>query len=177
MKKIIIIVIIVILIIVAVFFFIRKNGSNQTDSAVEQSDKSTSSSIKEIGEKKQAAEDPVAALKARLGLQARFFIERYGTYSSDSNYNNLRAMEGQMTKSLFDKVMEEIDSKEPSTDFYSLETMVANVELTEFNQERVVFLAQVQEKELKSGQVAITPKETELIFIKDGEEWKVEEIN
>lgn len=174
-KKTLILTIIVVLIIITVFLLvIKKNNFSQKNLPAEETEKEKT---EEIEEKKQAAEDPITALKTRLTLQARFFIERYGTYSSDSNYNNRKAMENQMTKILFARVMEEISLESPSVGFYSLETKVINLELKEFSEEEIVFLASAQERETKLGQRTVAAKTIELTFLKEGDDWKVDEIN
>jgi hypothetical protein len=174
-NKILVIVIVLILVFILAFFLLsQKKRVNQMSSFPEKTEQEK---MEEFGGKTQTTEDPIIALKAKLTLQARFFIERYGSYSSDSNYNNRRAMEDQMTEKLFTRVIEEINLKELTNEFYSLETKVINVELKEFDEKKIVFNAQIQEKEIKSGQITTLPKQTELIFIKQSEDWKIDEIN
>lgn len=179
-KSIIIIAIIIVLIAVIVFFLVQKNIIKNTEPiAGQKNNNKLISSEEEQVKKEQSLTDPAVALKAKLLLQARFFIERYGTYSSDSNYNNWRTLKNQMTQSLFNEVVKKIDlEKQNQTEFYSLTTKVTNIDLKEFNQKKnIVFSAQVQKKEIKSGQTRITQKNVELVFVKAGDDWKVDEIS
>lgn len=180
MKKIIIIAIIIVLIAVVVFFLVQKNITNKdTEPIVNQKDgDELISSEEEQIKKEQILTDPAVAFKEKLALQARFFIERYGTYSSDGNYNNWRALKNQMTQNLFNEITKKIGLEEQNQkEFYSLTTKVTNIDLTEFDQKKnIVFSAQVQEKEIKSGQTNVLLKTAELTLLKQGEEWRVDKI-
>jgi|GEM_PF-1583727 len=173
-----IIVVVIVLIAVAVFFLVKGKKQALGPSSAEQTEESEDSAAGVAsGTKEQVVESTEDALKAKLAIETRFFIERYGTYSSDGDYGNFRALKGQMTDDLFSRVIVNVDLKDRVDGFYSLETKVLNVELKEFGEDKIVFSASIQEKELESGETTISGKTAELTFIKDGNEWKADEIN
>ncbi len=177
-KKIILIIIavIVILIIIAAIILIQKNDSISSQLPPDQ-EKVSEEISSEIEEEKEQV-DPIAILKSKLGIQARSFIERYGTYSSDNRYGNLKMLLPKMSAKFAQETAKKISLKEEAQGFISLTTKVINFTLKEFDEEAVIsFVIQAQEREIWSDQTGLKQRVIEISFIKENDKWKVDEVN
>ena len=109
-KIILIIAIIIILIAIVIIFLFFKNETpainvkldenNQTDQSAENSNEIKFEENSET--KKEIISDEV--VKSQLILQARSFMERYGTYSFDSGFNNLKYLRSIVSQKLKEEV-------------------------------------------------------------------------
>jgi len=179
MKKkfiLIIIAIVIILIIIAVIILIQKDEPISDITPLNQEEVSEEISSETEKEKEQV--DQTAVLKSQLGLQARSFIARYGTYSSDNRYENLNMLLPQMSAKLAQKIVEEIAIKEEKQQgFFSSTTRIINLNLKSFDEKvEIVFIAQAQEQKVQSGQTNLIQKIIELSFVKENNQWKVDNI-
>lgn len=180
-KNVIIIIVAVILIIGGIIFFLSQKGG-----PVSETEPLTNEEVSDKAgppEPEQATlVDPGIALKSQLTLQARSFIERYGSYSSDSGYSNLKELLSQMSEKFAAETSARIEEGPSSAEategeFFALVTKVMSLELKEFIPEsRALFSIQVQEQNMMPGQTDLLYKTVALTFIKEGNEWKVDEI-
>jgi len=136
-------------------------------------------SLEEEKESQQKIVDPLVALQKQLENRAHFFIERYNTYSSDSNQENLYSLLPQVSDKLaIDikiKLMEEINQNDV---FCGIQTKVLSIILSDFiNNEKAILESQVQIKETEGETTKIDYKTVTLEFIYENEEWKVNDIN
>jgi len=178
MKKKIILIIIavaVILIIIAAIVLIQKDNSTSSSSPSDQ--KKVSEEISSETEGKEQV-DKTAILKSQLSLQARSFIASYGTYSSDNRYGNLKMLLSQMSAKFAQETAKKISLKEEGQGFISLTTKVVNFSLKEFDEESIIsFIVQAQEREIRADQTNLKQRDFEIIFIKENDQWKVDEVS
>lgn len=179
-KNIIILAIVIILLIIGflVFFdFSSKEGpENNNQKKTEESEELTEETEPEP--EKTEEEKSLEALGAELKLKAQFFIERYGTYSSDSGYINLKNLKPFMSDNLAEKVQERIDQGLEKEDFFSFSTQTGSVELIDLKKdENAEFLIEIQEKKIDSEETITKQKKVNLVFINQDGQWKVDEIN
>ncbi len=177
-KKIILIIIavVVILIIIVAIILIQKDKSISSPSPSDQ--KKVSEETPSETEEEQEQADQIAILKSQLGLQARSFMARYGTYSSDNRYGNLKMLLPQMSAKFTQETTEKISLKEKTLGFISLTTKVINFSLKEFNEEAAIsFVVQAQEREIRSDQTELKQRIIEISFIKENDQWKIDEVN
>ncbi|GAI06093.1 unnamed protein product [marine sediment metagenome] len=122
--------------------------------------------------------DPLAAEKSQLIIQARAFIERYGSYSLDSGYQNLQELLDQMSKKLTAEVLIKIEQgMEPGQDFFAFVTKIGSIELEEFIPgSQAIFTARVQQQEMRPGETNISYYTVDLSIIKEDGQWVVDEI-
>jgi hypothetical protein len=64
---------------------------------------------------------------------ATFFVERFGTYSSDARHSYIQDLFGFMTSSMQVEMQEFMDQSIPRTGFYSVSTDIAGIETTLFS--------------------------------------------
>ncbi len=136
-------------------------------------------SLEEEKESQQKIVDPLVILQKQLENRARFFIERYNTYSSDSNQENLYSLLPQVSDKLeIDikiQLMPEVDQNDV---FFGIQTKVLSITLSDFiNNEKAIFESQVQIEETEGETTKIDYKTVTLEFIYENEEWKVNDIN
>jgi len=180
-KKLFIIVIIVVIIIIGLFliFNSKKQATEEPVNNKEQEgEEKREEGTEEKTQKQLEEESPdIISLKSQLGLQARSFIERYGTYSSDSNYSNWRSLMFLMSEKLRQKTSKKI-SEAKDEGFFSYTTKVISLNSVDFQENiQAVFMAQVQERKDTSEETKSSQKTIELIIKKEGGQWKVDEIN
>ena len=136
-------------------------------------------SLEEEKESQQKIVDPLVILQKQLENRARFFIERYNTYSSDSNQENLYSLLPQVSDKLeIDikiQLMPEVDQNDV---FFGIQTKVLSIILSDFiTNEKAIFESQVQIEETEGETTKIDYKTVTLEFIYENEEWKVNDIN
>lgn len=177
-KKIILIivaVVIILIIIVAIILF-QKDEPNLNLLSPDK-EKINEEIILEKEKKEKEQVDPIAILKSQLGLQARSFMARYSTYSSDNMYGNLKILLPQMSEKLAQETSKKISLKEDVQGFVSLTTKVISLSLKEFNEEaKIIFTGQTQEQEVNNGKTILKQRDIEIIFIKENDQWKIDEV-
>jgi len=180
-KNILIVVIIILLVVAAILMLLNKKDvyiepkeSSIPDAS--QEEKEESDVLKEQSKKKVA--DSLIVFQKQLENKARFFIERYNTYSSDNNQENLRSLlpqvSDELTKKIKIRLKEEINQND---DFFGLQTKVLSLNLSNFiDNEKAVFEGQIQEQEIHNEQTEIHYKTAIIEFIYENAEWKVDNI-
>jgi len=175
-KKKIIIAISVLVIIGSVFLFIsfrkeiinfvfeQKKATIKTRTSTNQT--STTENLKQIS--------PAVLEKNKLFLEARNFIERYGSYSSDSALANIKEVEPIMSEDLKAQAEREILASQKTGKFYSLRTKVLSLNLDEYTpNEKAIFSANIQQEEIKGNKKTVRYKVVKIIFNKVEGSWKV----
>lgn len=145
-----------------------KEGLEET----ELSEEETETELKEA--------EPILALQRSLANKARFFIERYNTFSSDNKEENLYSVISQASSNFIPQIEDLIEksSTRENENFYALQTKVLGIEKIEFiEEEKAIFRAQVQETEEEQGDIQSFYKEAEIEFIYEDGDWKVNDLN
>jgi len=181
-KNIFIVVIIIILLVVAAILML----SNKKDIDIEpkesfipddsQKEKKESDVLKKQNKEKVA--DSLVVFQKQLENKARFFIERYNTYSSDNNQENLRSLLPQVSAKLAKEIETRLMGENNQNDtFFSLQTKVLSLDLLDFiDNEKAVFEGQIQAQETKGEITEIHYKTVILKFIYENTGWKVDGI-
>jgi len=194
-KKIIILIVIIALVALGIFFFFfRKKTVKGPETGAPKTEEKEGvkpeGQLQEEGlsavEKKQKEEEMA------LNLKAKNFIERVGSFSSDSKDLNLREIKAMMADSLFKKLQNDLlQELEMNKDgFYGKTTkVISSLKRTEFDPEvRAHFKSDVQIQETKAeprselgsttgGETAnISYKTAEITFLKQSGEWKAVEM-
>ena len=126
--------------------------------------------------------DPFLQQKDILTALARMFIERYGTWSNQSNFENFTDLYFYMTDGLKAETQNFVVNQQAdfSADaiYYGLTTRVLSLDLNNIvTDTSAEFSANIQQQETKDGQTAVLSKKAVLDFIKQGADWKVNQIN
>ncbi|MCX7779167.1 MAG: hypothetical protein N2259_02935 [Patescibacteria group bacterium] len=186
MKKVIIIIVILIALGGILFFLSSQRQSPATNiqqPAFNQAPPVTNQELilnQEITPSRELTEEEkLTLLKNELKLKARNFVERYGSFSTDVNFQNLKDLKNEMSVRLWQETENYIRQKERETikEFYGITTKVLNVEEKSFSENQAEYLISTQREEVKDNQPARVFYQTlELKIIKEGEEWKVDRV-
>ncbi len=124
--------------------------------------------------------DPIVLLKQELTNQARAFIERYASFSSDADFANLEDLLPLMSERLANETRNYIAAEraKPKTAvFYGLTSRVLSIEIKDFVLDvSAIFSASCQQQETKGQTSAILYKTVNLKMIFENNSWKVDEI-
>lgn len=117
--------------------------------------------------------------KNELRALVRNFIERYGSFSTDAQFANLRELKDQMSTRFWQETENYIIANQDKeiNQFYGVSTKVLNIREISYNQDRVVFEAMTQRKETRGMVEGILYQNAEIIIIKEGESWLVDLFN
>jgi len=180
-KKIIITVIILVVLGIIFLFWGKKLSNKLGEQEKKIEEKITEEEIK-IEEQKEIEPEVLKQReeeKMDLNLKARNFIERVGSFSSDTNDLNLNETRLEMIESLFRKLQDGLQAELETNKngFYGKTTKVISLERTEFGPEvRAHFKASVQIQETKNENIDVYYQTAEITFLKQNDEWKAAEM-
>ena len=175
-KNVFIIIIIVVFLIAGIVLMFLNNK----DVSIElEKDLPKDISLDKEEQKEEKTVDPLVLLQKQLENRARFFIERYNTYSSDSNQENLYSLLPQVSDRLAIDIkiqlMEDINQNDV---FFGIQAKVLSITLSDFiNNEKAIFESQIQIQKTEGEAIRINYETVILEFIYENEEWKVDDIN
>jgi len=181
MRKILIILAIILLIVGIVLYlasFRSKNKSaatqlTNTPAAFTNSANNTTPAVKI---------DPFLQEKDNLTTLAKMFIERYGTWSNQSDFSNFTDLYSYMTDGLKTEtqnfVLAQQTALKTTSTYYGLTTRVLSLSLANIvTDTSAEFTANVQQQETKINQTAALSKKVTLDFLKQGADWRVNQIS
>ncbi len=124
------------------------------------------------------------ATKAKIDLQrtADFFIERYGSYSNQSDYENITELKPFMTRQMqvwADNFVKKSKMEQDKNGLYhGFSTKVLNSEIESSDYQQTVIKANCQRQE-SIGDTSVKKiyyQEAEIIFLSENGEWKANSI-
>lgn len=121
-------------------------------------------------------------IQAYLQSIARSFVERYGSFSNQGNFENLTDLYPLMTKKFQEKtkafIEERLANRKPNQEYYGITTVVLNVETLESAPDRVVFLIKTQRQEstAQTLNAKIYYQDVKLILVSENNFWKVDSL-
>ncbi|HLD60561.1 MAG TPA: hypothetical protein VJA27_00275 [Patescibacteria group bacterium] len=107
---------------------------------------------------------------------AKIFIERYNTYSTDNNYDNIREVESMVTAALWKRISGRLTTTSTGP-FVGVTTRAISAELggwTGASADVMVQTAQVSQKDGAAAQT--TYQGVTIFFIKQGDNWLVDKF-
>lgn len=123
--------------------------------------------------KKLTTED---ALKNSAIQMSKIFIERYGTYSSDSNYANIREVKTIVTQRLWDEISQILDTTPPD-EFMGVTTNAISSKIVEFDDDSVLLKLSTRKIVTNSDNSTESKIVDANVWLsKSGENWLVEKI-
>ena len=106
---------------------------------------------------------------------ARNFAERFGSYSSDSNFNNLEEVKAVSTVKLIGELQDIIDTAEVQPGFYGVSSWAMKVEILESAVGSAQVEVNLQRRETKEGQAEFVYYQKLLLsLIRSGSAWLVD---
>lgn len=117
--------------------------------------------------------------KKELMIEARNFIERYGSFSTDSQFTNLYELKDEMTNRFWQETEKYIASQQikKSQEFYGVSTKVLNISENNSSNNLIIYSALTQRKETKNQTEKILYQSAELKMVKQGNGWLVDGVS
>jgi hypothetical protein len=132
----------------------------------------------------QVAIDPEEVPRVQevsAGTVARTFVERIGSYSSESDYQNVDDVLGIVTdvlKKQLEKDAEKARAQAPEDNggYYGISTSYVGAKTTEESETQITLLVQTQREESfgSPGNSEVRYQQVEVTLVKEGSEWRVD---
>ncbi len=179
-KKIVLLVVVVALAGVGIWWFLRPSAELPAPSKSVDSSPKPSAVVKEKtavqnnlskqieGKSQEEIGDYAQVLKV-----SRYFVERYGSFSSDAAWQNLQDVKLVVTDDLWQDFEDLMDKPATQENFYSMQTKVLSLTVDSIDEDSAKVTASVQQTETKGNKQNITYNKKGLELIKEQGEWKV----
>lgn len=120
---------------------------------------------------------PLEAQKNGVEQLAKVFVERYGTYSSDNDFQNIKDVETLVTKSLWSKISAPITAKTSSQSFVGITTKVISMNLTKWSDAKATVELKTTRAEEKNGMVTTRYQNALVEMVKQNTVWLIDKIS
>ena len=107
---------------------------------------------------------------------AKIFIERYGTYSTDNEFENIKEAQAFVSKALWSKISLGINVKNPNSGFLGLTTKVVSVDMISWSDSKAVFDLKIMRNENKSGVVTTRYQNVIVEMVKENNVWLADSL-
>ncbi len=125
---------------------------------------------------KVQAQTPEEEIKNGVKQLAKIFVERYNSYSTDSNYQNIREVESLVTADLWKRISNKLNNPQTAKEFYGVTTQSIGANLVSW----AVTMAQVEVKTLQTetkGSLVFTGNKNFLVYmVQKDNNWLVEKF-
>ncbi len=119
---------------------------------------------------------PLEAEKNGVAQLAKVFVERYGTYSTDNNFQNIKEVETLVTLSFWSKISAPMNSKTSSQSFVGVTTKVISMDLTNWSDIKATVELKTMRTEEKNGVVSARYQNASVEMTKKGDSWLVDKM-
>ncbi len=172
---------------VSIFLVVRnKNKNAQPEAGTPQSNTATSGNGQPDTQTPVGSQAPVG-LPAKTatpleieknGAQqlAKVFVERYGTYSTDNNFQNIKDVETLVTQSLWSKISAPMSAKTTTGSFAGVTTKVISMNLTSWSDTKATVELKTMRTEEKNGTVTTRYQNATVEMVKVGTSWLIDKI-
>ena len=121
--------------------------------------------------------DPGEATKTSVRQFARVFVERYGTYSSDNSFQNIRDVETMVTPNLLAFITRSASTSTVKTQsFVGVTAKVVTAEISEWSETQATVKFQTIKMETRGTQTTTTQPSGTVKLVKSGNQWFVDGI-
>ncbi len=117
--------------------------------------------------------------EADLQRMTSSFVERFGSYSSHSGFDNINDLRGFMSQEMRDwasrYIQDSIDVETEDNDFYSIETraLVTNVDELDKEAGRALVVVDTRRVEMRDDEESIINQSIEISYTKENGHWRV----
>ena len=119
---------------------------------------------------------PLEAEKNGAVQLAKVFVERYGTYSSDNNFQNIKEVEALVTPALWSKISAPMNAKTSTASFVGVTTKVISLELTAWSDTAATVELKTTRIEEKNGAVSTRYQNATVEMVKTGGVWLADKL-
>lgn len=119
---------------------------------------------------------PIEAEKNGVIQLAKVFVERYGTYSTDNNFQNIREVETIVSRSLWSKISAPITAKTSTQSFVGMTTKVISMDLADWSDTAATIELKTIRTEEKNGIVTTRYQNATVQMLKANSSWLVDKF-
>jgi hypothetical protein len=119
---------------------------------------------------------PLEAEKNGVVQLAKVFVERYGTYSTDNNFQNIKEVETFVTLSLWSKISAPISAKSINQSFVGVTTKVISMDLASWFGIRATVELKTTRTEEKNGVLSTRQQNATVDMVKTNAVWLVDKL-
>ncbi len=180
-----IIILVVLLVVIGVVWVMMRRSAKQpsvtdvkqitptsTTEAVERETIQENLAKKIEGKSEAEISDQAAILKV-----ARYFVERYGSFSSQARWQNLEDLREVVTDKLWQDFEDLLNKDVSSSEYYSLSTKVLSLDVLSLTSDRAEVVASTQRREAKGGEENISYQKMKVNLVKIGGKWLVDDVS
>ena len=120
---------------------------------------------------------PLEAQKNGVVQLAKVFVERYGTYSTDNDWQNIKDVATFVTLSLWSKISAPMTVKSASQSFVGMTTKVISMDLTYWSDSKATVELKTTRAEEKNGIVTMRYQNATVELIKQNTVWLIDKIS
>ncbi len=114
------------------------------------------------------------AVKKGVQQLAKIFVERYGSYSSDSNFENINEVQALVTPTLWQRIRPKTAAPAAGS-FIGVTTQVITMEITKFEADKIADITfSTLRTETKNGQDKRVQGTAIVTMVKQGDKWLVD---
>lgn len=117
---------------------------------------------------------PLEAEKNGVVQLAKVFVERYGTYSSDNNFQNIKEVESLVTRSLWSKISEPMNSKTTTQGFVGVTTKAISMDLASWSDSKATVEVKTTRTEERNGVMTTKYQNATAGLVKQNSFWLVD---
>lgn len=118
---------------------------------------------------------PLEAEQNGVQQLAKVLVERYGTYSSDNNWQNIKDVQALVTKSFWSKLSGQINGAS-APGFVGVTTKVIGTNLTNWSETKAAVALTTVRTEEKNGKITTYYQNADVEMIKQGEQWLADKL-
>jgi len=107
---------------------------------------------------------------------AKIFIERYGSYSTDSNFQNIKDVQSLVMPALWAKISTKIGSKLDAQNFVGVTTIAVSAVVDEMQSDSATVSIMATQTEDKNGARSTVQKNVTVYLVKSGSNWLVDKF-
>lgn len=181
-------IIVLFILVVSIFLFVRGKQKNNLSSNIQPtsttSNNNSSGQITQPGATIIPAGTPVKPLTAEeleknsVEQIAKIVVERYGTYSTDNEFQNILEVKTLVTPALWTKISAAMKTKNTNTVFFGITTKVASAQITDWSSDVATVVLKTVRTENKNGSiknlyqdVTVGMKKTDSIWLANTLTW------
>lgn len=173
---------------ISIFLVVKNKNKANEPQAVAPVDTTTVGGNGQPGSQTLIGEQAPAGLPARIATSleaekngatqlAKVFVERYGTYSTDNNFQNIKDVETLVTASLWSKISASMNSKNTSQSFVGVTTKVISADLTNWSGTRATVELKTMRTEEKNGVATTRYQNATVEMVKQNTVWLIDKIS
>lgn len=107
---------------------------------------------------------------------AKIFIERYGSYSTDNDYQNIREVETLVTPNLWATLSKKIGAPINGGEFYGVTTKAITTSIVDWAKTSAAVEINTMRTENKNGNILTSNQKVKVTVLQSGDQWVVDKF-